>query len=179
MLLGTYSYADTWLPGKLGILGSYGTDERVYELAYQVASYSFDFIIDDLGKISDQRLHLTTRSHTWGGAFNFQYGLYYNSLEVHLGNSYTDLADLGIDILKVQTLGAVWAVGNRWKTKSGFVIGADWFKIFWPLYVVNKDTNSLSSAPESSEKEDLEKLVDSISKIPTFSIAHFEIGYRF
>lgn len=178
-VLGSYSYADTWLPGKIGLTASYGDENRVYEFAYQNASYSFDFLIDDLGKISDTRIHLSTRSHTWNGTFNFQYGLYYNSLNIHLGNTYIDLVNLGVDVLSIQTIGGFWGVGNRWKFKNGVMLGFDWFKVFWPFYVLDKDIGALSDASASSEKDDLETLVDGISKLPTFSLAHFEIGYRF
>ena len=177
-ILGTYAYADTWLPGKLGFTGSYGDEKRVYEFAYQKAQYSFDFIIDDLGEVKDQRFHLTTRSHTWSGSFNFQYGLYYNSISAKLGTTYTDILGASIDLLSVRTLGVVWGVGNRWKLKNGIIIGADWFKVFWPLKVLEQ-SDDVDNAPSSKEKDDAQDLIDTMAKVPTFSVGHFEIGYRF
>jgi hypothetical protein len=176
---GTYAYADTWLPGKIGISGSYGDQSRVYELAIQQASYSFDVLIDDLGNITDRRIHLTTRSFTWDGSFNFQYGAYYNSLEVNLGNSYTGLVGDKFDVLKFETLGIMWGVGNRWGWDNGLSLGFDWFKIFWPLVTLSENTDFVDEVPAGSEKDDAEKLADAIAKLPTFTLAHFEIGYRF
>jgi len=176
---GSFSYLDTWLPGKIGLSGVYGDDSRTYELAYQSASYSFDFLIDDLGKITDQRIHLTTRSHTWDGSFNFQYGIYYNSILVELGNAYTAALGNKYDVLRVDTVGVVWGMGNRWNWDNGLSLGLDWFKIFIPLKVVNKDTKFLDENTDPDNQDDVDELVEGLSHIPAFTLAHFEIGYRF
>ena len=175
---GTFAYADTWLPGKLGATVSYGDDSRVWELAYQSASYSFDVIIDDLGEISDTRIHLSTRSFTWDTTFNFQYGIYYNSLNVSLGNSYTKYAGVDSESVEINTAGVLWGVGNRWHWEN-WAVGADWFKVFWPLAIVNTDTKFLSETSKDSDEEDIRELVDGITSIPTFTLVHFEVGYRF
>ena len=178
-IYGNYAYVDTWLPGKFGLTASYGDKDRVYELAIQQASYSFDILVSDLGNITDRRIHLTTRSFTWGTSFNFQYGAYYNSLEVNLGNSYTDLVGDKYDVLKVETLGVMWGVGNRWTWDNGISLGFDWFKVFWPLMTLNENTDYLDEVPAGSEKDDAEELSNAIANIPTFTLSHFEIGYRF
>ena len=87
----TYSYFDTWLPGQWGITGSYGAGDRKWEFAFQQASIDFDAIVDDLGHVRERRIHLSTRSHTWGGSFNFEYGVYYNNFQIDLGTLYTSL----------------------------------------------------------------------------------------
>jgi hypothetical protein len=176
---GTFAYVDTWLPGKLGATASYGTDERVYEFAYQRASYSFDFVIDDLGKITDQRLHLTTRSFTYGGTFNYQYGLSYNTLKIKLGNAYTEFLSSNEDSLTVDTLNIVWGVGNRWKFGDNWQVGADWFKIFWPVLTVNENTDFIDDTNDADDEDDAQELVDTIKRVPTFTFVHFEVGYRF
>jgi hypothetical protein len=176
---GTYAYLDTWLPSKLGVTAAYGDDSRIYELAYQKASLSFDFLIDDLGSVSDTRFHLTTRSHTWDTSFNFQYGVYYNSLEITLGDEILGAVGQKFNVVRVDTLGAMWGVGNRWNWDSGLSLGFDWFKIFWPMMVASKDTGFLDETADEGNKDDVEELVDGVSKLPTFTLAHFEIGYRF
>lgn len=178
-IYGTYAYLDTWLPGKFGLTASYGNKDRVYELAFQQASYGFDVLVSDLGNITDRRIHLTTRSHTWGSSFNFQYGAYYNSFEVKLGNSYTDLVGDKFDVLKVETAGVMWGVGNRWTWDNGISLGFDWFKVFWPLMTLNEDTDFIDEAPAGDEKDDAKELHDAIAGLPTFTLSHFEIGYRF
>lgn len=175
----TYAYLDTWLPGKIGLTATYGDERRTFEFAYQQASYSFDFLIDDLGKISDRRAHLTTRSFPGEKSFNFQYGLFYNSLEVSLGNAYTQTVGDKYDLLRIDTAGVMWGLGNRWNWDSGLSVGADWFKVFWPLTVLNQDTKFIDEAANSDEKDDVQELVDGITKLPTFTFVHFELGYRF
>jgi ATP-dependent RNA helicase RhlE len=175
---GSFAYLDTWLPGKLGISGSYNTDKRDYELAFQTASYSLDVVVADLGSITDQRLHLTTRSYK-GDTFNIQYGLYMNTFEAKLGDDFWGGANSTVDVLKIQTIGIVWGFGNRWRFDNGLTIGADWLRIFYPLTVLDQSDSFLKNRPDSSEKDDVEDLVEAISNIPTFTIAHFEIGYRF
>jgi hypothetical protein len=177
-LHGTFSYLDTWLPGKMGLTVSYGDEKRTYELAYQKASYSFDVIIDDLGTISDQRIHLTTRSHTWESSFNFQYGLYYNKFSAELGNAYTNLLSSPHSLIEVQTLGVMWGVGNKWRWKS-WEFSSDWFKIFWPIARLGEESEFLSDTNDESDKDDIQELIDTVSGIPTFSLFHIELGYRF
>ncbi len=170
----TYSPWDMWLPGKYGLVGSYGDKARTYELGWQKASYGLDLIVDDIGSITDQRIHLTTRSFTWGNSFNFQYGLSYNSFIVNLGRSF-----VSSDVVEMKAIAAVWGVGNRWESDNGFSFRADWLKIFMPFYTLKKKDDAIDAATNSSDKEDLDKLVDSVSKIPTLTLIHLEIGYRF
>jgi hypothetical protein len=176
---GTYSYLDLWLPSKLGLVVSYGDNNRVYELAYQSASYSFDYIVDDLGKWTDKRIHLTTRSHTWGSSFNFQYGAYYNSFSIDLGSNLTRLVGAQYDVIKIETVGAMFGVGNRWTWDNGLSIGSDWFRIFYPLAVVGEDTSFLDKTDDAGDKSDVQKVVDIVKSTPTITLVHFEIGYRF
>lgn len=176
-LYGSYSLYDLWIPGKIGLNLSYGTDFRRYELIYQSASYSFDLLIDDLGRISDTRIYFATRSHTWENSFNFQYGLFYNNIAASLGNVYTDTLGSSFDVLEVKTAGIMWGVGNRWHFDNGFGFGLDWFKVFWPLYADNEA--NFSNVADSPQKEDAKSLVDALSSIPTLSILNIEFGYRF
>lgn len=177
-LLGSFAYLDTWLPGKLGATLSYGNKERTWEFAYQNASYSLDVLIDDLGKITDTRMHLSTRSHTWGGSFNFQYGIFYNKFSAKLGNDYTELVGASFNLVEIETAGVLWGVGNKWRW-GGWELNADWFKVFWPLAKLGEDSDILDSEASSSDKDDIEELIDGVSSIPTVSLAHFELGYRF
>jgi hypothetical protein len=179
-IYGTYAMYDTWLPFKLGILASYGEKKgRLYELGYQKASYGFEISGFSLGNISDTKIYLTTRSHTWNGTLNFQYGLYYNSFEMNLGRSYLDSVGGNYDVVKIRTLGAMWSIGNRFDWDSGFSFGIDWFRIFYPFKVLNSGSDYLDDTNNSDDKEDIKEIIDTISNVPTFTIFNFEIGYRF
>lgn len=170
----TYSPWDMWLPGKYGAVGSYGDSSRTFELAWQKASYGLDLIVDDIGSITDQRIHLTTRSFTWDNSFNFQYGLSYNSFTVNLGKSF-----VAVDALEMTTISTVWGVGNRWELDNGLTFGADWFKVFYPVHTLQKKDSVLDGAISQGDKDDLNELIDFVSKIPTITLIHLEVGYKF
>ncbi|MBD66346.1 MAG: hypothetical protein CME62_14140 [Halobacteriovoraceae bacterium] len=176
---GTFSYVDTWVPGKFGLTATYGDEERTYELAWQQASFSVNILIDDLGGVSDRRIHLTTRSFVSGRSFNFQYGAFYNTVTAELGNSYTETVGASFDVIRVDTAGVMWGLGNRWKWENGFAVGFDWFKVFWPLAIVNKEADFLDETDDSDDKDEVETLIDGVASLPTFSLLHFELGYRF
>jgi hypothetical protein len=178
---GTYSYLDMWVPSKLGIVVSYGDKDRVYELAYQSASlgYSMGGVIEDFGKITDTRIHLTTRSHTWGSSFKFQYGVYYNSFTVDLGTEFLRFVDAQYDVVKVQTIGAMFGMGNRWTWDNGLSISTDWFRMFYPIKLINEESDYLDNSTNSSDVDTMQDAIDAIKSFPTFTLAHFEIGYRF
>lgn len=174
----TYSPYDLWLPGKIGVAAVKFEEHRTYELAYERASYNFDFIIDDLGGITDQRLHLTTRGHTFEGTFNFQYGLYISSTSVTLGKTYLGVG-VKEDVVSLTNLGVMWGLGNKWAWENGVQFSADWFRIFYPITTLEKDTGVLDEAASADDKDDIEELIDAMSKIPQLTLFHFEIGYRF
>lgn len=175
----SYAIWDTWLPGKWGASAVYGDSSRTYELAYQKASYPFDLIIDDLGEISDTRIHLTTRSFTWDNSFNFQYGVYYQDLEVTLGNEYIRAVGADYELLRISTLGGAWGFGNRWTWNKHWNFGVDWFKVFWPFQTVRQDTPFIDETDDSGDKDDVEGLVNAFARVPTFSFLFVEFGYTF
>lgn len=171
----TYSPWDLWLPGKYGVMASYKPEPfRDYELAWQKGSYGLDLFVDDIGGISEQRIHFTTRSFAYENSFNYQYGISYNAYRVNLGNGF-----VGVDLLELKTFSAVWGVGNRWNLDHNITIGADWIKIFLPIYTLDKDDDAVDSAETNKDRNDLKDLIYAFSKIPTFTVLHFEIGYRF
>lgn len=174
----TYTPYDLWLPGKIGLTAVKFEESRTYELAFQRASYSFDFIIDGLGNISDQRMHLTTRGHTWDGTFNFQYGLYISSTSITLGKTYLGTG-VTSDAISVTNLGGMWGFGNKWSWNNGFQLGMDYFKIFYPITTLTKESDFLNESANQSDKDDVKELVDGLSKLPQLTLLHFEIGYRF
>lgn len=174
----SYSYYDLWIFSKVGAIVSYGTKERVYELAYQTGTFNFDVVIADLGEVTEERLHLTTRSFSYGNSFNYQYGLSINTLAARLGRDWYGDAGPRYDAISVKTLGLLWGIGNRWSWENGINLGFDWIKFFYPITIIEKDT-AILDVIDKEDREDLEKFVDFASQIPTVAILHFEIGYRF
>jgi hypothetical protein len=173
-LFATYSLYDLWIPSKIGGHISYGNKERTYELAYQYSSISFDLIVDDLGSVKDSRLHFSTRSFTYDNSFNYQYGVSYNSFKANLGKSFVE-----VDIFEAQTLSVFWGVGNRFSINENFEFGIDWFRVFWPVKTLYVNDSALDNVSDDDDREDLKDFINFLEKFPTFTILHFELGYRF
>ncbi len=170
----SYSLYDMWLPAKYGGILSYGTDKRNYELAYEKSSIGFGSLLDNIGSVSDERLHLTTRSFKYSNSFNYQYGISYNRFAVNLGKAFVNT-----DVFEARTLDLVWGIGNRWKIKSNIEIGVDWLRVFYPVKVLSLNDKALDNVSNKEDKEDLENVINLVTNIPKFTIFHFEVGYRF
>ena len=113
-LLGTYSFLDTWVPGKLGLsFARNSTPEGGWELEYLRGTLAVPFIIDDLGKITDQRISLFYRSYSSRNSLSYLYGISYSTFNVHLGTDFiSSISGENIsqfDIMEVQTLNFNWA----------------------------------------------------------------------
>lgn len=178
----TYAYYDLWLPSKKGITYSQGNDERLWELAYQKSTISFDFIIDDIGSLTEQRFILATCSFNKNNSFNWTYGAYYSKFDMVLGDALLEEvsgADTSVELLSIDNIGALWGFGNRWEFMNGFSIGLDWFKLYWPLINTKNNSDFITETDDDSDADDVQNIVDILSKTPTFAVAHIEIGYRF
>jgi hypothetical protein len=170
----TYSLYDLWIPSKIGGHISYGNKKRTYELAYQYSNINFDLIVDDIGSVNDSRFHFSTRSFKYDNSFNYQYGISYNTFKANLGKSFVN-----VDLLEARTLSLFWGIGNRFKVNDNFEFGIDWLRIFWPVKTLYLNDDALDNVSNSDDREDLKDLIGFLEKFPTFTVLHFELGYRF
>jgi hypothetical protein len=175
----TYSPLDTWTPNKFGVVASYGDKSRLYELAFQKATISAEFENINLSSWSDTRIHLTTRSHTFGNSFNFQYGVFYNALNLTIGDESFGGVSSSVNVLELKTLGFAFGVGNSWQWNDRFNLRIDWFKLFIPLYTLGREDAFLSSSESSSSKQIVDGALDLLEDLPTGTLGHVEIGYSF
>jgi hypothetical protein len=72
----------------------------------------------------------------------------------------------------------MWGLGNKWRWKS-WEFSSDWFKVFWPIAKLGEESEYLSYTNDKSDQEDIQELIDTVAEIPTFSLFHVELGYRF
>lgn len=173
-LFGTYSLYDMWLPSKIGAHLSYGNKQRTYELAYQYSSLGFDLVLDDIGSVTDSRFHFSTRSFAYDNSFNYQYGISYNTLKANLGKSF-----VSVDFFEARIVSLFWGVGNRFQVTENIDFGVDWFRVFWPVKTVYLNDDALDNVSNEDDRDDLKKLIGFLEDIPTFTVFHFELGYRF
>lgn len=179
-LSGSFSYLDTWLPSKIGANLIYKNEDlRTIELSYQRASYSFNVLVDDFGRITDQRFMTLTRSFKYQESFNYHYGLSLNQLSADLGPSQAAAIGYKFDIFKITTLNILWGVGNRFTINENWFAGIDWFRVYFPIYAFDENGDDIEKSDSSSKKDDLKDAKNLIQRIPTFSLLVLELGYKF
>lgn len=181
---GIYAPVDLILSNKLGVSAAYQPDATYsYEVEYVRGSLSVPFIIEDLGKVTDERLSLLVRSYSSRNSFNFIYGLMYSKFAIRLGDDILNRVTGGsypsIDLLETQALGAVIGLGNRWHIRDRFTLTVDWASLYQPLYVFGEKKDFLKYATNENDKDDVETAMDIISYFPRFSFVKLELGVSF
>jgi hypothetical protein len=184
IILGNYSLMDMWIPSKIGVGVSYiPSAESAWELEYLRASMSFQVVIKDLGKMTDERISLIRRSYSDRNSFNFFAGVAYHAFTVSLGDRLTSLATNrflpNLDLVKVKTLGIVGGLGNRWQFKSGWAIGVDWISMYLPLKTLEAEAPFISNTASESGKSDVKDVMDIIKRVPTLAILKLQVGISF
>ncbi len=182
---GLFNYAplDLVIPSKTGATLSYQQDaDRTYELEFLRGTFAIPFVIEDLGKITDQRLSLLKRSYFGSNSFNLIYGLTYFTFSVHIGDdilnrivgSYPD-----INLIAVEALGFTVGLGNRWVIGNRFIFGVDWFSWAQPVYVTKRDAKILEYATDPDDYEAIDEVLRIASYFPRFSLFKVQAGIMF
>lgn len=182
-LLVNYSFFDTWIPGKYGATYAFNANANgSWELEYLRGSISVPLFIEDLGKITDQRLTLMYRSFSQRNSFSFLYGANYSSLKFQLGPDYLATITGGnlssFDVISVETLGLTWGLGNRWQINKA-IISFDWFVINIPVVVLESEAPFLEASASESSKQDIRDVLDVIERFPTLALLKFQLGFSF
>lgn len=181
--LGTLSLIDTWIPTKLGVSVAYNpTPSGSWELEYLRGKISYEFLVEDLGSISDQRLSAFYRSYSQRNSFNFLYGLYYSAYDVTLGSKYLATVSgnpRAYESVKLKALGVTWGIGNRWQTSGGFVWSFDWFAINWPIVELEREASFLNASNDPQLREDVEDVLEFFGDFPTFAVVKAQLGFSF
>src|SRR5690606_30674611 len=140
---GNYSPLDLLIPSKYGgTIGYTQNADTSWEFEYLKGSVSVPFLVDDLGKMTDERFSIIRRSYLGSNSFNISYGLTYFDFSMHLGNKLLDRVTGGgypaIDLVEVQSLGLNLGIGNRWIFNKNITFGVDWISWAQPFYVMKK-----------------------------------------
>lgn len=182
-ILVNYSLIDTWIPGKYGVSYAYTPNPSgSWELEYLRGSLSVPFFIEDLGRITDQRLTLMYRSFSERNSFSFIYGANYSSFKLQLGPDYLAAITGGnastFDVVSVETLGLTWGLGNRWQMNKA-TVSFDWFVINIPVIVLESEAPFLEANATEQSKKDIRDVLDIIEGFPTFALLKFQLGFSF
>lgn len=182
--LASYSPIDLIIPGKLGLtLGLISDNSKSWELEYLRASISVPFIVEDLGKMTDQRLSLIGRSYFGGNSFNVHYGLSYFDFAISLGDKLLNRVSAGVypalDVIQIQSLGFNLGIGNRWIVTSNITFGIDWISWSQPVYIIKKQSVFLDYATNQADRNDVENGIKLISYFPRIALLKLQLGMTF
>lgn len=183
-VLGNYGTWDLFLPGKMGMTGTYIQSEDLsWDVEYLTANLAVPLWIRDMGRINEKRLSILRRAYWSNNSFSGYVGLSWNSLVVHLGDDV--LAKLfpdqtpSFDVLRLETLGVNLGFGNRWTILHGFTYGVDWLGVSQPLLVTKKDFGELDNAANDEEKDQIKKAMGLAVYFPRVYLFKFQAGLTF
>ncbi len=181
---GMYSPIDLVIPSKLGFsFGLTNDGNNTWELEYLRGSLSVPFIIEDLGKMTDERISIVRRSYFGGNSFNVSYGISYFSFSMHLGdklmNGLTGGAYPSIDLVEIKSYGLNVGIGNRWIFNKNISFGVDWISISQPMMVTDKKSYFLDYSSNQQDKDDVDKAMKVISYFPRVVVFKLQLGILF
>lgn len=179
-----YAPLDLIIPSKLGVtIGLVKDADTTWEIEYLRGSVSIPFLVDDLGSMTDQRLSLIRRSYLGSNSFNISYGISYYDFKIHLGDEILSRLSSGtvpsIDLIRIQSLGFNFALGNRWHFKRNMTFGVDWISWSQPLVITNKDSIFLDYATNPQDRDDVDTALKLLSYFPRFSFFKVQLGILF
>lgn len=176
-----YAYIDTWISGKKGINAYYVESSAVtWDFEYLKGSLSLPSFIFELGEFTDKRFSLLKRSFGDNNSFHYLYGVYYNHLNIHLGDDLLESVSgderHSVDVMDIKVMGASWGIGNRWQTSGKFTWGIDWFTINMPLVRLGASTPYLDETNDKKDRENAKDAIETLQSYPTFSILKVQLG---
>ncbi len=182
--LASYSPLDLLIPSKIGVTaGVVNHVDKTWELEYLRGSISVPFIVEDLGKMTDERISIIGRAYSETNSFNFSYGLSYYDFSLRLGSDILNRLGGGgypsVDVIQIQSLGLNFGLGNRWSISRNTILGVDWFSWSQPLYTLKKDTAFLDRATDANDRDNVDTLVKIVSSFPRFSLLKVQLGVYF
>lgn len=183
-VLANYTLLEMWVLTKYGLTAAYNeSPEKTYELEYMRGSLGIGYFGIDIGKIEEQRLSFLLRSFSSRNSFSFAYGGYVNEITANLGNDYLatvpGVSRSSVELMKVQTLGASFALGNRWQLKNGFVWSFDWLAIYWPLAVLNQDSPFIDKSADPGKRGKADDAMTVFRRIPALGALKIQLGFSF
>lgn len=179
-----FSPLDLLIPFKYGLTLAWQQDHNTsYEIEYIRGSLAFPIIIDDLGKMRDQRLSVFRRSYFDANSFNISYGITYFEFSASLGSRYLNSVSGGlarsVDVVGSRALGFHLATGNKWYISKNFTLGVDWISWSQPVVLLEQDSEYLDYANDPSDREKVHDFLSIISYFPRFAFIKIQLGYAF
>ena len=183
-ILGNYSLMDLLIPSKIGLsIGVVKSADVTWEIEYLKGSLSVPFVVEDLGKMEDEKISLIRRSYFGGNSFNFSYGLTYFDFSLHLGDKLLNRISGGnypsLDLVRVQSAGFNLGIGNRWTFKKDITLGVDWISWSQPIFITKNNSSYLDYATNPEDRDRVDKAMKIISHFPRLAFLKFQFGVSF
>lgn len=177
-----YSHFDLIIPAKKGLsLGWVRSADKTVEFEYLKGSISAPFLIEDLGEIADTRISLMQRSFVGSNSFNLHYGITYFDLNLHLGSDILGRITNtpSFDAIRLQSLGFVLGLGNRWNFAHGITFGVDWISWAQPVYLIKKEDALTESISNAQDKDHIDTAIRIGSFFPRLAFLKLQLGMSF
>lgn len=183
-VMANYSPFDLLIPGKYGAtVGLHRSAQKTWEFEYLRGSISVPFIVEDLGKMTDERFSIIARSYSDRNSFNFSYGLSYFDFSLSLGDKLLNRVTAGnypsLDLVEIQALGFHLGIGNRWVLNKNVTFGIDWVTWAQPLFLTSKKSAFLDYATNQKDKDDVDAALKVISFFPRLAFLKLQLGISF
>ena len=183
-LLANYSLFDLIIPSKVGFTASYVPDaDTTWEMEYLRASLSVPFLVEDIGKMTDQRFSITRRSFLGKNSFNFSYGITYFDYSVKVGSEILSRLNSsypgGLDLISLEGIGFNIGFGNRWTIQKNITIGVDWLSLSQPVLLTGKKSGILNYIDNDNDRKNVNTVIRIASYFPRFAATKFQLGVMF
>lgn len=175
-----YQLITSWLPSKKTIGYTHIFNEKwSLEAEFTQSSVSDPVFWLDIGEVREERFYLQARRYA-GNSFNFSFGGTFSNFRAKLGSDF--LGDAGQELTSsfgAENIGVTGGIGNRWQWSNGLTVGIDWIRINVPVVSTYVRDDVLDAVAEDDEQDDLEGVIETFNRIPTFVLFGLNIGYTF
>lgn len=179
-----FSPLDLFIPKKIGAsVGWIESASRTWEFEYLRGKISAPSFLEDLGKMTDEKISIMARSYFSKNSFNLSYGLTYFRFKVQLGSEQLQGIPPGersqFDVVELESFGVNVGVGNRWALTEHISFGVDWIELYQPLVETKANTDFVDETSDQDTKDDVEDLLDIVGHFPRFTVLKLQLGMTF
>ncbi len=169
----------SWLPSKKTLSYTHVFNQKwALEGEYSFANIDSPFIGIDLGEINERRLNIHARRFV-SNSFHFTFGLVINDFRAEVGNEIINSYGNNINSsFSAQNLGLTGGLANRWQWSNGFTLGLDWIRLNVPILELSVRDGVLNDI-SGSDRNDIQDVIITFNKIPTFVLFGMNFGYTF
>lgn len=179
-----YSPLDLFIPQKIGAsLGWIESASRTWEFEYLRGKIAAPSFLEDLGKMTDEKISVLARSYFSKNSFNLSYGLTYFRYKIQLGSEELQGVSPSersqFDVVELESLGLNVGIGNRWALTDHLSVGVDWIELYQPLFETKSNTDFTNETSDQDTKDDVEDALKFLGHFPRFTVLKLQVGMTF